>query len=345
MRNGIGLDIGSTSVRMAAVRTGKGGPVLVNFARGELTSGDTAADLPDPSEITSCVKYLAKSEHLPKGQVSLGLANQRMVAREVEIPWVPEKDLRAALPLLAADQLPMPVEESVLDFLPFQEVVDDEGQRMLQGLLVAANEDVVMSAVEAVERAGLTVDRVDFGPLGALHAVCDPFGGEIEAVVDVGSRTTCLVVHEGNRPTFVRVMASGGADTTEDLAENLGIDVQMAETWKVGLEQLWPTMSAVDKIATRQALEHASASLVDEIRSSLAFYQSNSGSRVSRLWLIGGGGSQYGLDYQLREALHVEVRRASPVQRLAGVKVSAERVASYDPSMATAVGLALGVAS
>lgn len=343
MRAGIGLDIGSTAVRVAAVRSTKNGPVLMKYAKAVMQEGETAAEIPDPQEITTAVKSLVRGERLPKAPVSLGLANQRMVAREVEIPWVPAKDLREALPLLASDLLPMPVEESVLDFLAFQEVMDDDGARMLRGLLVAANEEVVMSSVEAVERAGLRVDRVDFGPLAALHATCDPYTPDIEAVVDVGSNTTCLVVHEASRPTFVRVMARGGTEMTQSLAEHLQIEVDVAEAWKVAVEQMWPTMSAQDHQLTRAALDVAAESLIDEIRSSITFYRTNTGNTVSRVWLVGGGGSQYGLDYQLREALHLEVLRGAPLARLAGDQSGMAGPAQ--PELATAIGLAVGVAA
>ena len=345
MRAGIGLDIGSSTVRIAAVRSSKAGPQLVRYERGGLPTMDAGAEIPDPEAITACVKSLAHAAKLPKAPVSLGLANQRMVAREVDIPWVPAKELQSALPLLVADLLPMPVEESVLDFLPFQEVLDDDGGRSLRGLLVAANQDVVTTVVEAVERAGVHVDRVDFGPLGALHSVCSPHTPDVEAVVDVGANTTCLVVHEGNLPAFVRVMARGGADTTAALAEHLKIEPETAEAWKVGIPQMWATMSPQDKQLTHNALDVASEPLIDEIRSSINFYHTNSGQRVTRVWLIGGGGSQYGLDYQLRDALHMEVRRGLPVQRLAGSNVSPQTLSAEEPAMATAVGLALGVAA
>lgn len=343
MRAGIGLDIGSTAVRVAAVRSTKSGPVLLKYASTTLQEGETAVEIPDPEEITAAVKSLFRSERMPKAPVSLGLANQRMVAREVEIPWVPAKDLHAALPLLATDLLPMPVEESVLDFLAYQEVMDEDGGRMLRGLLVAANEEVVMSAVEAVEKAGVRVDRVDFGPLAALHSTCDPYTPDIEAVVDVGSNTTCLVIHEASRPTFVRVMARGGAETTQALADHLQIEPDVAESWKISVEQLWPTMSPQDRQLTRRALDVASESLIDEIRSSITFYRTNTGNSVSRVWLVGGGGSQYGLDYQLREALHLEVRRGAPMARLAGDQSG--YAAGAQPELATAIGLALGVAA
>lgn len=341
MRAGIGLDVGTTTVRLAAVRGARDGAELVHFGSEPMHAGEEMSDVIDPQALTSTLKALLAGTRLPKAKVSVGLSNQRMVAREVELPWVPAKELKPALPMLAADLLPMPVDESVLDFLPAEETIDKEGARQLKGLLIAANEEIVTLAVEAVERAGLAVDRVDFGPLAALHSVCDPANPGPEAVLDIGATSSSLVVHQGSRPTFVRIMARGGQSMTETLADDFHIDRTAAQIWKEGVGAMWPTMSADDQRQTRIALDKAAADLIDEVRSSVMFYQNNSEQHLTTVWMVGGGASQFGLDYQLREALHVDVRRAQSGVRL----TSGDPQILAQPAPATAVGLALAVAA
>lgn len=341
MKAGIGLDVGTTTVRLAAVRGARDGASLVHFSSEPMHADEGMSDTIDPAALTSTLKALLSGSRLPKARVSVGLSNQRMVAREVELPWVPAKELRAALPMLAADLLPMPVEESVLDFLPAEESIDKEGARQLKGMLIAANEEIVTAAVEAVERSGLPVERVDFGPLAALQSVCDPANPGPEAVLDIGATSSSLVVHQGSRPTFVRIMARGGASMSEALADAFHIDLAAAQAWKHGVGQLWPTMSADDQRQTRIALDKAASDLIDEVRSSVMFYQNTSEQHLTTVWMVGGGASQFGLDYQLREALHVDVRRAQAGARL----VAGDPAVLSQPSPATAVGLALAVAA
>jgi type IV pilus assembly protein PilM len=341
MKAGIGLDVGTTTVRLAVVRLSKDSASLIHFASEPMHTSEGMSDVVDPEALTATLKALLSGTRLPKANVSVGLSNQRMVAREVELPWVPQKELRPALPMLAADLLPMPVEESVLDFLPAEESIDKEGARQLKGMLIAANEEIVTLAVEAVERAGLAVDRVDFGPLAALHSVCDPATVGPEAVLDVGATSSSLVVHQGNRPTFVRIMARGGDSITEALADDFHIDKADAERWKQAVGVMWPTMSPDDQRQTGIALDRAASDLIDEVRSSVMFFRNKSERRLTGLWMVGGGASQFGLDYQLREALHVDVRRAHAGARLA----SGDPLVMAQPSPATAVGLALAVAA
>ncbi len=342
MKAGIGLDLGSSAARLAVVRSTRSGFSLLDFGAEPMHAGDGASDLIDPQAITATVRSLVKSHKLPKGPVSLGMVNQRMVAREVELPWVPQKDLAGALPMLASDLLPMPVEESVLDFLPAEEVIDTDGTRSLRGLLLAANEEIVTLALEAVEQAGLRVDRVDFGPLGALHSVCNSAATGVEGLLDIGATTTSLVVHEGSRPTFVRVMARGGQSLTESLAEQFGIDLDQAQQWKHGVGTLWQSMSPQDRAATHHALDTAAAALIEEIRSSVMFFRTTTGQMLDRLWLVGGGAAQFGLDFQLRDALHADVQRGHPGLHMVNAS-EVQQVAT--PQAATAVGLAMGVAA
>lgn len=344
---GVGLDIGSSGVRLAAIRRSRRGPVLVAYGHAALRPEENPLEYVDPDALTESVKRLLKQESVPQGSVCIGLSDQRIVARQVEIPWIPADEFATALPLLTTDLMPMPVEDSVLDFLPSEEFVDDKGGRNLRGLLVAANASFVESIVEAVEAGGLRVDRVDFGPLGALRAACDPAPATVEAVLDLGHSGTSLVVHEGSRPTFVRVMSQGGQAVTEGLAKELGMTSEQAEAWKLAVGRLWGRMSAADQQRTHRALDASVLPLIDEIRSSLTFQRTNTGIRVSKILLTGGGAAQFGLDFQLRQTLQVEVERATPVQRLAAVSIKnyPEGMAGSETETASAIGLALAVAA
>lgn len=343
MKAGIGLDLGARGIRMAAVRGTRSGAALLTYTQAPLQTSELVSEVLDPEAVTAAVKAMLKTQRPPKGPVALGMVNQRMVAREVELPWVPQKDLKTALPMLASDLLPMPVDESVLDFLPAEEVIDTDGSRSLRGLLLAANEEIVTAAVEAVERGGLSVDRVDFGPLAALHSVCNSAATGVEALLDIGAGTTSLVVHEGSRPTFVRVMARGGDSITESLAEQFAIEAEQAQLWKHGVGAMWTAMSQADRDATHRALDTAAAALIDEIRSSVMFYRTTAGQRIDRVWLAGGAAAQFGLDFQLRDALHCDVRRADPTSHL--VDHAQDHPAAHEPDASTAIGLAMAVAA
>ncbi|HQR79133.1 MAG TPA: pilus assembly protein PilM [Actinomycetota bacterium] len=342
----VGLEVGSSAVRLAAVTRSRSGPSLKHVGAVPLPPGVVVdGDVVDTASLTEATRYLIKTVKPGSKDVHLGVVGQRMVARQVDLPWVPPKEFKQALPLLAADCLPMPVEGSVLDFLAFEEVLEDDGARMLRGLLVAAGEDSLLEMVDAVEAAGVRVVSVTLTPLSTLGAVADPLAPEPEALLDIGYAMTSVTVHEHGQPRFVRILSRGGRDITTSLADSLGISEPDAERWKCGLPGMWASMDQTDRNTTETAVRTAVADLVAEIRTSVDFYRTSAGSRIGRAHVVGGAGSTLGLIPILAEVLRVPVVAGSPkMLRYAGSLTADETAFAAGPGATAAVGLALGAA-
>jgi len=94
----IGLDIGSTAARAAEVRMGGDVPVLVRAAQLPLPAGAVeSGEIRDPEAVAVALKELWRRGGFKGRQVIMGVGNQRVVVREVALPWLPEKELRASL--------------------------------------------------------------------------------------------------------------------------------------------------------------------------------------------------------------------------------------------------------
>lgn len=342
----VGLEVGSSAIRLAAVTRSRSGPTLKRVGAVPLPPGVVVdGDVVDTVALTAATRDLVKAVKPGSKNVHLGVVSQRMVARQVDLPWVPPKEFKQALPLLAADCLPMPVDGSVLDFLAFEEVLEDDGARMLRGLLVAAGEGSLLEMVDAVESAGVRVLSVTLTPLSTLGAVADPHAGEPEALLDIGHTMTSVTVHEHGQPRFVRILARGGRDITTSLADTLGISEPDAERWKCALPAMWATMTQTDRVATEAAVRTAVADLVAEIRTSVDFYRTSAGARIGRAYVVGGAGATLGLVPILAEVLRVPVVAGTArTLRYAGSLTAEETAFAAGPGASAAVGLALGAA-
>jgi type IV pilus assembly protein PilM len=343
----VGLEVGTSAVRLAAVSRGRSGGVLQRLAEVPLPPATVVdGDLVDPAGLTAAVKALVRAARPGTRAVRIGLVSQRTVAREVDLPWVPKKEFDAALPLLAGDMLPMPAEDCVLDFLQYEDRTETDGHRCLRGLLVAAPQAAVLDMVDAVEAGGLEVHDVTLTPLSTLAAVADAMAAGPEAVIDVGHSMTSITVHEAGQPRFVRVLSRGGQDITTGLAEHLSIPETDAETWKRGLWQLWPGMSTDDRAATEAAMRAAVADLVTDIRTSLEFFAAGEGNRVMQAYLVGGAAATLGLVEILAGVLRVPVRAVSAQFLTPGRAIGeAGWALAASPAATSAVGLALGAAA
>lgn len=339
----IGLDIGSTSVRAVETSRGKGGkgPASVTtFGQADLPAGAVrAGSIHDAEAVILAIKQIWSEHAFRSKQVILGISSHQAVVREISLPDLPERDLRAALPHLVSEVLPMPVENALLDFYPL-EPAGQGGQR--RGLLIAAPREQVTTTVSVVERAGLTVARVDLASFAVLRAAARP-GGEQEAIVDLGARTTTVLVHADGIPRMVRTVPRGGDEVTAAVAAGLGIEVEEAEAVKrrVGVladEDPWTTDVVADALRP----------LVHEIRSSLAYLAGGEhGTVVTRLGLCGGGALMPGLTAYLADELDVDVYLADPLMRVSSVarRGSGSELSVHRCAAAVSVGLTLMAAS
>lgn len=344
-RTAIGLDIGTSGVRAAELSFGRHGVTLEKFGQVAVPAGSVRdGEVVEPQSVAEAIRELWAATKFSSKEVVLGIANQRVVVRTVEVAWLPAGELRKSLPLQVADQLPMPVADAVLDFHPLEEVHGPRG-RMLRGLLVAAVRESVLGNVRCAERAGLkptSVDLTSFAVLRALGGV-GVADSRTEALVDVGARVTNIVVHTAGVPHFVRILLMGGHDLTDALSERLGVSLAEAE----GLKQTIGLRSTGANPNVARTIDASAQSLVDEIRGSLDYFRSSSaGTPPERIVLSGGGSALPGFAERLEQGVRIPVVDGNPMQtmRLGRTGLDDAQLALVRPLAAVPVGLAMGAA-
>jgi type IV pilus assembly protein PilM len=122
-RNVVGLDIGTTAVRAAELSVRRGHVVLLRLGQESLPSGAVVdGEVVDPEAVARSIRALRRRARIGPRRVVLGVANQRVVVRQVELPWMPPAELRRSLAFQAQDYLPIPVEGAELDFTVLAEL-------------------------------------------------------------------------------------------------------------------------------------------------------------------------------------------------------------------------------
>jgi type IV pilus assembly protein PilM len=346
----VGLDIGTSGVRAAELTIGKGGVTLERFGQVALPEGAVRdGEVMDVDAVAGAVKQLWSQAKFSSKKVVVGVANQKVVVRQVDLPWLPVNELRKSLAFQAQDFIPMPVEQAILDFHPLEEFTNDSGNRMLRVLLVAAARDMVDSALAAVSKAGLTATMVDLTSFAVLrsmaHADTGVMASHAEAIVDIGSSVTNIVVHQGGVPRFVRILLMGGGDVTEAVAERVGVPYDQAESIKqtTGLALM---SGGGEAHPAARAIEQSGSALVEEIRGSLDYFTAQAGSlRIGRVVVSGGGSRLGGLVERLASATRLPVEQARPMSllKIGKTGLTDEQLSYVEPMVSVPVGLALGV--
>lgn len=340
----IGLDIGATSIRAAILAPGthEGRPSVTVHGIGhlELPEGTVVNGVvTDKSTVTAALKQLWQLNKFECRNVILGITNQQIVVRDLSVPNLSPDQQQKALPFQAREIVALPMDQVLLNFVQLGDV--DEHTNMLHGLLVASPRQPVLAAVEAVEKAGLKVARVDLSTFAALRSIAHE-QLSVEAVIDLGAHLTNIVIHNQGIPKVVRTVPRGGRELTERLVDSLSLVWADAERAKceVGLTGTHREISS--------SLTDGIRPLLAEIRSSIHYFSStNNGAQIERISLTGGASGLPGLAEVLSNQIGVPTRVVTPMQHIRNRWASKQ--AQHDDAEALAsavsVGLAMGAAA
>lgn len=334
----IGIDIGATAVRAAIVSPGTmdGRPSVTVHGLGEqeLPPGSVVNGVvSDQGAVTRALQTLWETNKFECRSVILGVANQQVVVRDVTLPNLPPDQMAKALPFQARDVVPIPLDQALLDFAPLGP--PDQATDTVAGLLVAAPRQPIVAAVQAVERAGLRVARVDLSSFAMLRSIADESVG-VEAVIDIGAHLTTIVIHNHGIPKVVRSVTRGGNEWTEILVSKGGMEEATAEAAKraVGLTDADHEV----KTMVGQALRP----LMAEIRSSIQYFTTtNAGVRLEKVSLSGGAARLPGIATAFADQLDVPTEVTTPMRHIRN-RYNSKGESNDWAATSVSVGLAIG---
>jgi type IV pilus assembly protein PilM len=313
----VGLEIEPSAIHLASVTVN--GQVLVKHAAlAPLESGIVRdGEVNDVEALSVALRGIYRDNKGLEKRVRIGVANQKIVVRVLELPPIEDrKELEAAVRFQAQDQIPMPLDSAVLDFQPLDIVETENGPRQ-RVLIVAARRDMVDRVLAACRGAGLKPEGVDlsaFAMIRALHRPSDTETPEPVLYLSVGGLTN-LAVAEGTTCLFTRVVGGGLEAIAVELAERKALTLEHARGWlrHVGLIAPLHEIASDDQ---DEIVEEARGVLLDgvrriggEVRNSLDFHHAQEGMslRVQRAVLTGEAGTIPGFDDALAAELGMPV--------------------------------------
>jgi type IV pilus assembly protein PilM len=291
-KNLVGIEIDASSV--TAVQVKQNGRLTVErVASAPLETGIVRdGEVIDVDGLAAALRTLFKENRGLGKRVRIGVANQKIVVRVIELPYLENrKELEAAVRFHAQDQIPMPVDQAVIDFQPLDVVSGPDGRRQ-RLLLVAARKDMVVRALDAVRGAGLRAEGIDLSAFAMIRALYQPATADEDVLyVAVGGMTNLAVAH-GTTCLFTRASGGGLDALAIELAERNTLTLDHARGWleHVGLEAAVEDIDGDADIVVeaRRVLMDGVRRIAAEIRNSLDFHQAQGGvTAVSRAALSG----------------------------------------------------------
>lgn len=349
-KRSIGLDIGTNAVRAAEIRHGDT-PTVTRLGQVALASGAVAeGEVVEPAHVAEAVRNLWKDAQIEGKSVRVGIAPSRAIVRSIEVPDLPEGELKSMIGFELSEHVPLDPSETVFDIIPLERIDTENGPRR-RVLLAAAPLSAVNPLIETIKLAGLKVEAVDVGPLALSRAfrpaqMSRPDGTKqpsVDAVISIGGETLLAIISEAGQLLFNRKAPSiAGAQLTSRIQDQLSVSPGLAEMAKRRLvtEESRHLLSSVNTM-TVSVLDE----IADEIQESVDYYLSQLNSRpVDRILLTGGGALLPGLDRAIAERCGYPTFFGDPFDEFAfavpGLEV--EDCAIVATFVASAMGYALG---
>jgi type IV pilus assembly protein PilM len=346
-----GLKIGASQLAAARVAN-NGSAELLQTARTDLNPGIVVGgELRDPDALAEALKGFFAENNLPKKGVRLGIANNRIGVRMLEISGIgDDKQLANAIRFRAQEVLPIPIDEAVLDYQVLGEGTDDQGQPTKRVLLVVAYRELIDRYMDACKKAGISLIGIDleaFALLRALQAPQDGVGGDSAAAlvaVAIGHDRSTFAVSDGRVCEFTRVLEWGGSALNVAIARALDAAPSEVDGVKRALaltDEMVPEGLSDDQAKkARDAMRRAIQTFARELVSSLQYYQNQPGSLgIGEIVLTGGTAHLAGLAGELERLIGVRVRVGDPLARMKVSKKVGE--AEQVGSLAVAIGLGI----
>ncbi|RJO63970.1 MAG: type IV pilus assembly protein PilM [Candidatus Omnitrophota bacterium] len=322
----LGLDVGSNSIKFVKLLQDKDAFQLVSYALEEkqLDLEEVFKKIIDPKDL--------------KRPVTISVSGAPTIMRYVSFPKMNQQELKQALKFEAQKHIPFSIAEVNLDSCILKQDLPDN--KMLV-LVAAVKKEPLEQKLRVFKELNLLIHFIDIDALALINAFTfnyadtDVLKGKAVALLNIGALESNLDILEDGVPRLSRDIHIGGNHFTQKLADIFGADQKAAEKMKL----------SPDKEKTEQinaAAENVLVHLAKELRSSFDYYESQSVSSVSKIFLSGGSSLYMSLGSILTTMLGVPVERWDPFRRII-LPDSADmsQLKSVAGQFAVAVGLAL----
>lgn len=276
----IGLDISTGSIKVAEVNASRKEPILTNLAIIMLPEGAVRDGEIDSAEtVSTYLKELWKQNRISKRRVVLGIANQKVIVRPMDLPYMPEEELANAVKYQVQEFIPIPIDDAIVDYEVVDEYMTGEEERMQTVLLAAAHREMITAFMDACTSAGLVPEAVELKAFAMVRSLIKKEYQFLEeetespgsvCLINIGAGICNVAVVKENTPRFVRMLMRGGDYFTKLLCDNLKLSPIEAEEIKRG--------RSTDPEANN-LLQREIQAFVGEIRRSLEYYISQSQER------------------------------------------------------------------
>jgi type IV pilus assembly protein PilM len=329
-----GLDISSSSLKVAETRAASGGFELRAFGEVKTPVPIQAASTNDDKFIVAALKKLVADAKLGSRNVHIAIPESDAFTRVIEMPLLKDEELKNAIQFESEQYIPIPITDVYLEYEVLFTPAVGSDQKM-QVMIVAAKKQMVDRIVKICQSAGLTPLALETALLAAMRGLQTQLSAN-SLLVDIGNNSTDICIIQGSQLKQASSISTAGLALTRAIAQNLALPEQQAKQYKhvYGLEK----NQLEGKVA--QAMQQPLNTIIGHIIKNIRFAKSGSEGRIDEIVLSGGTALLPNLTHYLVEQTNIEVVLANPFQKCLNNNLPQQLIAAA-PRFASAIGTAL----
>jgi type IV pilus assembly protein PilM len=335
----IGIDIGSSSVKLVQLKDLKGSYELLNAGIVPLPPEAIVDNtIMDNATIVNAVKSLVTSLGVKVKDVACSISGNSVIIRKITLPVMPAEELEDQIAWEAEQYIPFDINDVNMDFQILSPDSIDPSKMVV--LLVASKRDIINDYLAVFNEAGLSLSVVDvdsFAVQNAFEINHDAGAEDVVALINVGASVMNINVVREGISLFTRDVQMGGNLYTEEIQKHLGVSGSEAESMKILAVE-------ANNSELLDVLGKVNETITQEIRRSLDFYNSTaSDDRITKVFVSGGSSKGYKFIESVSDKIGIPVELINPFAKLKYNEkdFDPEYLQEIGPLMAVTVGLAI----
>src|SRR3989338_17247 len=342
----LGIDIGTSSIKLVQLRRSRGRVVLETYgaiALGPYAGVEIGRATSLPAEkIGEALKDVIREANVTTQDAAISIPYASSLISLVKLPASVESQLASVMPIEARKYIPVPINEVLLDWFVVTGGKQAGADGKIEVLLVAIHNDTIAKFRAMAADAKLNVSFFEIEVFSAVRASLD-HGLAPVAVVDMGAATTKFYVVERGLIHESHIMNHGSQDLTLAASRALGISVVQAEERKrkLGLIPAPPPPGANPTADLKTSFELTLSPLLAEVSRTITSYEQRNNETISALVMTGGGATLKGFKEFAQSKIQTEVRMADPFGKTQAPAFLEGILKEAGPEFSVAVGLGL----
>jgi type IV pilus assembly protein PilM len=349
----LGLDVGTSSVKVAEITVVEGKAVLTNYAWMPIENLAQKFSYNSAFFDVALPKYIKKmisDAHFKGKNVYVSIPAFGGLITLIDFPNMPRKEIEQAIKYEAHKYIPIALEEVVVSWDILGQLRENDPKSdtdagansasqvsseddKVQVLLVAASKNKVAKYENLVKNIGLKLKSIEIEVFSMVNSLIGNDQGTF-VILDIGSRVCNIILVSKGVIIANRNLDSGGDDFTKTIANGMNIDAGRAESLKVSDKNFFSKDSSI----SFPALEMIMGELARLVETSV---KNKRVTRIDSIILSGGSAKLTGLTEYLSNTFSVKTIVGNPLSRVGYDRRLQPVVEKIQTHFSVCIGLAL----